>query len=491
MRVDARAPGAVLSQQADTLAAVRTRRLPADLVDRIVFWTFLAALAWCPFWFGSNALPPLGINAMLFPGLATIYELALLIKGERHPVAVTHLKLPLVLFGVVVLWILLQNATWTPHWMHHPIWQITADKLSRPVAGSISVNRDLTSLALLRLITSASAFWIALQLCRHPERAYLLLKSLAVLSCAYAAYGLFAVAFTPGRVLWFQSPFPRIGFATSTFINPNSFATYAGIGLIVICGLILRLYRNEFAAIVGPLRFRIANFIEVTGRRAVVLLAAGFIVLVALFLSQSRGGILATGLGLLVFGILSLKARHPRSAEQRQAVLAFGAVAVALAFLAFGDLVAGRIATQGLQDNSRWAVYTITLRSIFDSPLLGYGYGTFADVFPMFRDQSAGTYVNWEMAHNTYLEVFQGLGIVFGAMLMASIGLLSLRCVRAAMRRHEDEIIPCIAASVAFLVAAHSLVDFSLQIEAISITFMAVLGAGVAQAYSSRLVLAD
>jgi O-antigen ligase len=186
-----------------------------------------------------------------------------------------------------------------------------------------------------------------------------------------------------------------------------------------------------------------------------------------------------------------LKARHPRSAEQRQAVLAFGAVAVALAFLAFGDLVAGRIATQGLQDNSRWAVYTITLRSIFDSPLLGYGYGTFADVFPMFRDQSAGTYVNWEMAHNTYLEVFQGLGILFGAMLMASIGLLSLRCVKAAMRRQEDEIIPCIAASVAFLVAAHSLVDFSLQIEAIGITFMAVLGAGVAQAYSSRLVLAE
>ncbi|HET8720547.1 MAG TPA: hypothetical protein VFM24_00870, partial [Nitrospira sp.] len=109
----------------------------------------------------------------------------------------------------------------------------------------------------------------------------------------------------------------------------------------------------------------------------------------------------------------------------------------------------------------------------------------------MFRDQSLGTFVNWEMAHNNYLEVFQGLGIVFGAMLVASITLLSLRCVKGAMTRHEDEIIPCIAASVAFLAAAHSLVDFSLQIEAIGITFMAVLGAGVAQAESSRRALAD
>jgi len=118
---------------------------------------------------------------------------------------------------------------------------MTADGLDKPVAGSISVDRDLTSLALLRLITAASAFWIALQLCRDASRANFLLKSIAALSCGYAVYGLFAFAVTPGRILWAQTPFPRIGFVTSTFINPNSFATYAGLGLIVICGLLLRL----------------------------------------------------------------------------------------------------------------------------------------------------------------------------------------------------------------------------------------------------------
>ena len=90
-----------------------------------------------------------------------------------------------------------------------------------------------------------------MQLCRDASRANFLLKSVAALSCAYAAYGLFAFAFMPGRVLWIASPFPRTGFVTSTFINPNSFATYAGMGLLVICGLILRLYRNEFTAVGG------------------------------------------------------------------------------------------------------------------------------------------------------------------------------------------------------------------------------------------------
>ena len=159
-------------------------------MERALLWVFIAGLAWCPVWFGSVTLLAWGINAVLFPGLVAIYELSLLIRGERHPVAMKQIKAPAALFAAVVLWILIQNATWTPDWLHHPIWQMTADELDRPVAGSISVDRDLTSLALLRLITAASVFWIALQLCRNASRANILLISVAALSCAYAAYGL-------------------------------------------------------------------------------------------------------------------------------------------------------------------------------------------------------------------------------------------------------------------------------------------------------------
>ena len=95
-----------------------------------------------------------------------------------------------------------------------------------------------------------------------------------VLSFGYAAYGLFAFAVTPGRILWALTPFPRTGFVTSTFINPNSFATYAGLGLIVICGLLLRLYRNWSAG-----RFRAVRITYPDGR--VVTVPTGFSVLEA------------------------------------------------------------------------------------------------------------------------------------------------------------------------------------------------------------------
>jgi hypothetical protein len=461
------------------------------MADQALLWAFVAGLAWCPFWFGSNVLVAWGINAVLFPGLVLIYELTLLIRGERHPVAIKQIKVPAALFAVVVVWILIQNATWTPAWLHHPIWQMAADALDKPIDGSISVNRDLTTLALLRLVTAASVFWLALQLCRSASRANFLLKFVAAISCAYAAYGLLAFALMPERVLWFARPFPRTGFITSTFINPNSFATYAGIGLVVICGLVLSLYRNEFPAVAGSLRFKVATFIEVMGQKGAVLFGSGFVILVALLLSQSRGGTLSTALGLLVLTALTFKTRKQASVAQRWAIILIGALLVGVTAFAFGDVLVGRIAQQGFHDSSRVEVYTIATRSILDAPLLGYGYGTFVDVFPMFRDQSVGTFGKWEMAHSTYLEVFQGLGLVFGSMLVASIVLLALRCLRGAMTRQENEMIPCVAAGIAFLLGAHSLIDFSLQIQSIAITFMALLGAGVAQSESSRLDLED
>ena len=201
-----------------------------------------------------------------------------------------------------------------------------------------------------------------------------------------------------------------------------------------ICGLLLRLYRDEFKSVGGSIRFRIASFIEVTGRKGVALFGGIFLVLVALLLTGSRGAIGSTALGLFVLGALTLRLRKRQFAEQREAIIVICALLVAATFVIFGDIVVGKITQQGLHDENRMAVYTIAMRSIFDAPLLGYGYGTFADVFPMFRDQSVGTFGKWPTAHNTYLEVFQGLGLLFGAMLIAIVITLVLRCLRGAMQ---------------------------------------------------------
>jgi O-antigen ligase len=131
------------------------------------------------------------------------------------------------------------------------------------------------------------------------------------------------------------------------------------------------------------------------------------------------------------------------------------------------------------------------MRSILDDPFLGHGNGTFADVFPMYRDRSVSVYGKWKQAHDTYLEIFQGLGLVFGLMLLISVLLLVLRCVKRSMTGRENTTVPRVAAAAAVLVGVNALVDFSLQIQAVALTFAAILRAGVAQAESGRLALRD
>jgi O-antigen ligase len=461
----------------------------APAFERLLFWSLVAGLAWAPFWFGSNTLLAWGINAVAFPGVAALYECQLLFTRRRHPIGVRRIALPAALFAAVIFWIVIQNATWTPPTLHHPIWAMTANALGRMVDGSISVDRDLTALALMRLLTAASVFWLALQFGRDAERANTLLLALAAICTAYCVYGLVAVGLTPGYVLWTENPYMR-GFATSTFYNRNNFATYGGIGLVLLCGLTMRLYRHDLTAEGTSSRFKLASFIQTTGERGAIFIGAAFIVFVAMLLSGSRGALIATALGVFTLLILMLGRSKTRVIDQRDIIIV-GAVAVAVVFMVYGDTLVGKVSQVGFNDQSRFAIYKITVGSILDSPLTGYGYGTFRDIFPMFRDRSIVPAGIWEMAHNTYLELFQGLGLIFGTMLIAAVGLLAVSCFKGAMTRKAGATVPAIAASVSLLLALNALVDFSLQIQAVTLTFMTILGTGVAQSESSRLATND
>ena len=126
----------------------------------------------------------------------------------------------------------------------NPVWEIAGEAADARLAGSISVNRDLTAAALVRLITGAGVFWLALQLCRDTGRARGLVAASALIGAAYAAYGLIAA-----KTGWAILPeLPRGGTANSaTFINPDSYAGFAGVGLIATTGIFFRLCRRHGA----------------------------------------------------------------------------------------------------------------------------------------------------------------------------------------------------------------------------------------------------
>lgn len=460
-----------------------------DPFDTFVFFGLVAGLAWAPFWLGGDRPLPWGLNGVLFPSLTLAYELSLLARGRKHPFALKEIALPAALFGAVVIFIGIQISTFVPASFAHPIWSMAGEGLDKPLRATISVDPQKSALALMRLLTDASVFWLSMELCRAPRRALLMLQALAAIVAAYAAYGLVLSAFFGGAIPFFDPP-QHDFFVRSTFINRDNFATYAGLGLVAAAALTLRFYRQKVPGEKGIGPYRLSRLIHATGAHGFWRIGATIVILVALLGTVSRGGVIATSLGLVSLLVLTF-ARNGRGGGRRVETILFVAVALLAGFLFFGDRFLGRIAESGLTDANRSAVYKIVAKSVLDSPFLGFGYGTFSDVFPMYRDHSISPVGVWDMAHNTYLEVFQGLGLVFGGALILSLALLAWKILRGALSRQRDAAAPIVAFSAALLVGLHAMVDFSLQIEAVALTFMALIGAGVAQSASSRQITSD
>ena len=415
-------------------------------------------------------------NAILFGSLVVVRE----VTSHSHPqdagFLLKGLAVPGLLFTIAVVWSLIQLSTSVPSGLSHPIWGLAGEALGKSLDGRITVDPELTRLAILRLMTVGCAFWIAAHVSVDAERGLLLLLAVAVIG---ALHGLYALANPVGL----PSAAGGRGSLEGTFGNRNTLATYAGIGFLVATGLLWRRLRGHVEFSSG--RMMVAELLQRIGGKGLVLTGSILILGATLLLTGSRGGVIATAAGLLTFLTLTILRRRSqrRGGLGRDVWVAASVLAVmAASFFAFGDLVAGRLSESGLSDGGRPFLFRTAWDAIASSPWLGYGYGTFEAVFPMFHDGSDDVWMGADSAHNTYLEVLLGLGIVGGGALIASIAWVAVVCFRGALTLPRSATLSAIAASVAILTGLHALVDFSLKIEAVAITSAIVLGVGFAQA---------
>ena len=452
-------------------------------LERWIFFASVLGVAWVPFWFGSNENIAWLINAGYFGILVLLLEAVLLIGRRGHPVALKRVAYPAAIFALTCVWILVQASTWIPAWFENPIYQYGRETLNIDLLGSITINRELTYLALLRLLTEGAVFWLFLQLGRSSQRAHWTVQAVALIGMAYAVYGVVAFFIFPGTILWFPK-WAYTDSVTSTFVNRNSYATYAGIGLMCALACTLSAYLRSANSVGRSALRKAVAFVASSSGAAGWWLVGSFILSLALVRTGSRGGILASVAGVVAFILMTTL--RGRSAVAAVASL-LGLVATGVAVFVFGDFFAGRLLELGFNASDRLAVYKLTLLSILDAPWKGFGYGTFEYVFPMYRDNSLSPYGFWDKAHNTYLEIFQGLGIPIAALFLIMLLILVLRCGRAALTRKSSVTPALVVLSATVIVALHSFVDFSMQIQAVALTWTALLGVGVAQSWSGRI----
>lgn len=462
-------------------AAPFTRRNPAALAaEHAAASLWLAGVVLSPVWFGSNMPMIWAAHALLFGISLATYALAGVAAPRPLPVPLGWLKLPLAALAVVLAWAAIQTLPRVPAILQNPDWARVSQMLGKPVAGVISVHPDGGRMALLWAATATAVLFLAVQLGRDRARARVILYVFALTGGAIAVYGLIVYFGGNESVLWLPKHAYRESL-TATFINRNNYGAFAGMVLICAFGLLLDRLPSS-----PPYETR---------RPRGALLARGFGVIAlaivfgancaALILSGSRGAAIVTVLGLIV--VLSLYlSRLP--AWRRPMFSAFGLAALGILIFASSSahLLTSRLPNFEDDLGARLAVDGRVLAAIKAAPWTGYGLGAFQQAFAAFRDTSLSTQGRWEYAHNDWLEALMTLGIPVGLLVWLIFGWMLVRCFDGALNRGRDAIYPAIGAGVCTLAFIHTLIDFTMQIQGFAFPFLAIVGVGVAQSWSSR-----
>jgi len=449
------------------------------VIARGVFWVLLGTVFLSPLPFGSIYPWAYTLMTVVIAVLVALWSLQLLLSGAPPPVTLKMIWFPALMYGLVLTWVAVQAASWTPAAWHNPVWQETADLLGIQLRGSIAVNPYASETALMRLMTYAGIFWLALQYGRSSKRAKQVFYLVAFGGLIYAIYGL-AIEFTGSRsILWYEK-LQYEDSLTSTFRYKNAYATYAGLGLIATVLLLVRaLDRDDYTAM-GP-RERLRSILTLLFERVWPLLITFIGLVSALLLSDSRGGVLSTIIALLVFALL-LRLSPRRGLPYGRIYFTTMALAGIFFISLSGGSVLDRFAATN-QGDIRTHIYSQTLEAIEERPILGWGANNFESVFAKF--QNWVFYTRTSRAHNEYLDNALGMGVPAAAALVLSLIAIGILCFRGVRRRKRDNFFPAAGVAAIVLVGTHSLSDFTIQIPGVAATFALLAGVCCAQSWSS------
>ena len=186
--------------------------------------------------------------------------------------------------------------------LNDSIWQRTNDTLGTQLEPRISGIAEIPPLAigpfLLAVTSVLSGFFAGAG--KHGIGRIIFTARTAIL--IYAVFGLVALAVTPNLLLWAPKLAYR-GSLTATFVNKNTAAAFFGCGAILwACGTYFAVQSLEKSS----LRVLLLNSLNERVAISLILRAsAALTCFFALLLTNSRGGLIASSVGLLVaLGIL-------------------------------------------------------------------------------------------------------------------------------------------------------------------------------------------
>ena len=446
-------------------SGLEQRSREVDL-GQLLLWSLLAVVALSPLPLGSNRPIAWGATAIGVGAITLWFGVMKLRREETLDIAWRSLALPAVLLGLLAVYLLIQVM---PLGAFIDLGTVGRDGWTVELR-SLSLAPGATAFMLLQTATYALFFWLMLQAGADPARRRLALNVILAVICAYAALGI--VSLRLGDNILGIEKWAYKGSATATFVNRNSFATFVAFGTIIATAQLMSAAMSRGRRDKGVTRTRLFIY----GTALVLLLAA-------IVASNSRMGAFAAICGMtLVAGIYLSRPRRARRRQRWWTLPLFVAgafVVVAVALLYGGGLI-GRLASLDRSLEGRALLYAQVGELIALRPWTGIGGGAFELAFPLVHDAPLSLSAVWDKAHNTYLALWAELGLVFGSipiLLCLGAAILLWRGLRRSAGGLRAQIV---ALGILLVGGVHSLVDFSLEIQANTLSFLALLALGLA-----------
>jgi O-antigen ligase len=464
--------------------------------DRLLFIALVALIVWIPLPHGGELLwehSSLCAASLLLLATWIVHHMK---SQAALPKIIHSLRRPLLLLLCWVIYVFMQAM---------PIPQLLLKWLSpaaikhaeaiQSIGGnvyySLSIDRGSTLIEGLKYCSYTAVFFLTLVLCSSIKRLTILATALFLTGAGLSLYSL-VNHYTDGAFS-INNPIPPWGNpwaknTRGTFSHQNHFAAFLAMTIPLGLGLLYSLISPDNRQ--NKLNNRLVaaiNFVLSIKALYVLLLAC---MIAALLLTASRGGNSAFLAGILVCSMLYLLKKWRvidlTKTPIVSAILLCSVIAVESSGLATS--LTKRLRDQGLAPSGRDFMHITTTKIILDYPIFGGGAGSYPYLQHAYKPEELGVNPMSKRAHNDYLELLCGQGIVGFVLLGAALWPLLYRVFKT-LGNTQDGLITGLllgasAGQCAMLI--HAFVEFNFHIPANTIYFFLLLAIGLIAGYQEN-----
>ncbi len=415
---------------------------PSAPLNSVLLYGTLSLLLFGPLAFGAVEPWSIFVLQVGTVGLALLWISKQLLDGavsiRRNP-----LFLPMAAFGLLIL---LQIAFRRSEYPHGTISEALLD----------------CTYGILCFLTAQAVF--------RTSQAKKLAIIFSLYGTAVASFAMLQGISPNGKLYWLRQP-ALGGWIYGPYVNHNHYAGLMELLLPV------------------PMVLSLTHFTH--SRKRMAAAAAAAIMGGTVFLSGSRGGMLAITVEIIVLGTLVLRQKQDMKAAIAGGVFTL-IIAGVLVWLG-GNELSQRLSTLGnvhadLTADVRLHINRDALRMFHARPILGWGLGSFPIVYPQYRTFYTNFFIN--EAHDDYLQLLVETGLAGTAIMLWFLIALFRNALRK-INKWNSEVtgaftLACLLGVIGILV--HSTVDFNLHIPANAALFyvMSTLAAADPLMHQSR-----